>query len=469
MTGRRPTRHGRSISVQRAPGGSATIVVLWSIAIASIIVAATQLVTWRTTVLGQSAVGRVQARWAARAGIERVIATLGRHTETPDADDPMSLVRDLEFDWTGSLESGSWDIRHVAEGEEFRGPLDLHSRMNINSITKLQLGELPDISIDTVDSILDWRDEDEEVQGIGAERSFYEGRDLGYVPRNAPFKSITELELVAGAWPEYVRGEDWNLNNRLDGNEDDGENATPEDDADGRLDTGWAGYLTARSIDSPTGRSGFPKIRLTADTDTEELMEVTGVDETQAGALMAFAETANGVMGPLLSIDLGELVGQPAQNTGRSSGRSTGRTSRNSRGSDEDAVSSLDTEQLRAVFAECTMTDFTGPDRIPGKVNLNTAGPEVLALIFDNDPAIAESIMALRQSRAEGITSIVDLLEVRRIDPQLLSTVADQIDVTGWVYSISSRGISRTGQEVEIHAVVDRSTLPVKIIEYRED
>lgn len=444
--------------------------VLWSIAIASVIVAATQMVTWRTTVLGQSAVGRVQARWAARAGIERIIATLARHTETPDADDPMAIVRDLEFDWTGTLETGSWDIRHVAEGEEFRGPLDLHSRMNINSITKLQLGEIPEMSIDTVDSILDWRDEDEEVQGIGAERSFYEGRDLGYVPRNAPFKSITELELVAGAWPEYVRGEDWNLNNRLDGNEDDGENATPEDDADGRLDIGWAGYLTARSTDSPLGRSGFPKIRLTADADSAEVMEVTGVDEAQATALMNFAETANGIMGPLLSIDLGELVGQPAQQTNRSRGRSTGRTSRNSRGgSNEEGVSSLDTEQLKAIFAECTMTDYTGPDRIPGKVNLNTAGPEVLTLIFDNDPAIAESILALRQSRAEGITSIVDLLEVRRIDPELLSTVADQLDVTGWVYSISSRGISRTGQEIEIHAVVDRSTLPVKILEYRED
>ena len=174
-------------------------------------------------------------------------------------------------------------------------------------------------------------------------------------------------------------------------------------------------------------------------------------------------------MGPLLSVDLGELVGQPAQNAGSSRGRSTGRTSRNSGGSGDDGVAALDTEQLKAIFAECTMTDFSGPDRIPGKVNLNTAGPEVLTLIFDNDPAVAESILALRQSRAEGITSIVDLLEVRRIDPELLSTVADQLDVTGWVYSISSRGISPTGQEIEIHAVVDRSTLPVKIIEYRED
>ena len=56
----------------RPPNGSATIVVLWSIAIAAIIVAATQMVSWRTATLGRSSIGRVQARWAARAGVERV-------------------------------------------------------------------------------------------------------------------------------------------------------------------------------------------------------------------------------------------------------------------------------------------------------------------------------------------------------------------------------------------------------------
>jgi hypothetical protein len=38
------------------------------------------------------------------------------------------------------------------------------------------------------------------------------------------------------------------------------------------------------------------------------------------------------------------------------------------------------------------------------------------------------------------------------------------------VFTIVSRGKSKSsGQEVEIIAVVDRSTIPIKIIEYRED
>lgn len=448
--------------------GSATIVVLWSIAIAAIVVAATQFVTWRTAALGHATLGRVQARWAARAGIERIVSTLAYHTQSPDPEDPMAIIRDLEFDWQGDVESGRWDIRHAEEGLELKGPLDLHSRINLNLATKTQLLLVPDISIDTVDAILDWRDEDDEVQGIGAERSFYEGRDLEYIPRNGPFKSIAELELVAGAWPEFVRGEDWNLNDRLDPGEDDGETSAPDDDADGILDPGWAGYLTARSIDSPLGLSGLPRIDLRR-TSPEELVEVLGVDETQAEALIQYASNDNPQLGSLLVVDLGELVGAPS--TGGSSSRSSGRSTagRNSGANAAPAVEPLSEDQLRAVFAECTVTDFDGSTPPAGRVNLNTAGPEVLRMIFFDDPGVAESILALRQSRAEGITSIVDLLELRRVDPAELAGVADLLDVTGWTFSVTSRGTSNTGQEVEIHAVLDRSNLPVRILEYRED
>lgn len=459
----RRTRQSSARSTTRRLG-SATIVVLWSIAIASIIVATTQLVTWRTATLGYTSLGRVQARWAARAGVERIIATLAYNTENADPEDPMALFRDLEYDWAGSLETGSWDIRHAEEGLELKGPLDLHSKLNINLANKIQLLEIADMSIDTADAILDWRDEDDEVQGIGAERDFYEGRDLGYFPRNGNFKSIAELELVAGAWPEFVRGEDWNLNDRLDSNEDDGDLATPDDDLDGELDPGWAGYLTARSVDAPTGLSGLPRIDL-RDSSSDELMDVLEVDQAQAEALLQYAGGENANLGALLIVELGELTGAESTSNSPSTGRSRG--GRNA--SSAPAVEPLSDDQLRRIFAECTLTDYSGPTPPPGRVNLNTAGPEVLRIIFEGDPGVADSIMALRQSRAEGITSIVDLLEVRRIQPETLSGLSPLLDVTGWTFSITSRGTSENGQEVEIHAVVDRSSLPVRILEYRED
>ena len=328
-------------------GGSATIVVLWSIAIAAIIVAAAQLVTWRTATLGRSAIGRVQARWAARAGVERIIATLAYNTENADPEDPMALFRDLEYDWAGSLETGNWDIRHAEEGLELKGPLDLHSKLNINLANKIQLLEIADMSIDTADAILDWLDEDDEVQGIGAEADFYEGRDMGYMPRNGAIRSIAELELVAGAWPEYVRGEDWNLNNRMDPNENDGDIAAPSDDRDGELDPGWAGYMTARSVDSPLGLSGYPRIDL-RESSAEEILEVINLNDRQAEALIEYAGTENAAMGALLAVQLGDLVGAPSSNTGRSTGRSFGR----SNSSDPEAVDPVDLDLADLVVVQ---------------------------------------------------------------------------------------------------------------------
>ena len=58
----------------------------------------------------------------------------------------------------------------------------------------------------------------------------------------------------------------------------------------------------------------------------------------------------------------------------------------------------------------------------------------------------------------------MDLLDLRRVEPTLLAGIADLLDVTGWTFSVTSRGTSNTGQEVEIHAVLDRSNLPVRIL-----
>ena len=116
---------------------------------------------------------------------------------------------------------------------------------------------------------------------------------MGYTPRNGNFKSVAELELVAGAFAEYVRGEDWNLNNRLDPNEDDGEDSVPPDDADGKLRGGWGSLVTARSRTSPLSHSGFPKIDL-RETTPEELVEALEVDSLQAEALIESVPLAPG-------------------------------------------------------------------------------------------------------------------------------------------------------------------------------
>ncbi len=255
-------RHVHTLKHYAPRKGVVTIMVIWAIAIASIVVAATQILAFREATLGRECISRVQARWAARAGVETMIAIMEWHNANPDPEDALALTRDLESNAFGEVETGTWDIRHFIDGQEWAGPMDENSKLNINVATRMQLLELPNITQDVVDSIYDWRDADNEPQQLGAEADYYRNRGLGYEPRNGNFRSIAELELVAGAWPQYLRGEDWNLNGRLDPNEDDGKRTMPDDNANGKLEAGWSQYLTASTRPVTKSASGQPRLDL---------------------------------------------------------------------------------------------------------------------------------------------------------------------------------------------------------------
>ena len=92
------------------------------------------------------------------------------------------------------------------------------------------------------------------------------------------------MELIAGLEPDDIRGEDWNLNNRLDDNENDGEGSLPEDEPDDVLDGGWAAYLTASSVADGATATGLPRLYFAA-TTAEELQERIGLEPAQASML----------------------------------------------------------------------------------------------------------------------------------------------------------------------------------------
>ena len=73
-------------------------------------------------------------------------------------------------------------------------------------------------------------------------------------------RNIAELELVAGIWGDFVRGEDWDLNQRRDPNEDDGDRTHPDVVPDGYLEMGWAGRLSVQSVRDGATLSGEPRI-----------------------------------------------------------------------------------------------------------------------------------------------------------------------------------------------------------------
>ena len=242
--------------------GSVIVIVIWSVAIAAVIVGAAQVLAFRQAAMGRESIAKVEARWAARAGIEETLAVLEYHTEEPDTSTSRQLYKDLELVADGQLESGDWQIRHVEDGVEIKGPQDEHAKLNINNIDRATLLELDSMTMDVADAIVDWRDTDDNAGMMGAEYDFYVNRDLGYEPRNGPFRSLAELELVAGAFPKYVRGEDQNLNGRLDPNENDGGASEPPDDEALRSDR-IASALIGSSGSSARRTAGGAVFRLT--------------------------------------------------------------------------------------------------------------------------------------------------------------------------------------------------------------
>ncbi|MBX3372355.1 MAG: general secretion pathway protein GspK [Phycisphaeraceae bacterium] len=438
---------------RRRRRGAVVIIVVWSLGIAAMLTASVQLFATRQAMLGHDSVHRIQARWAARGGIENTIAILGWHTEDPVPDDAFALYRDLAFVSRAPLHDASYEISHHVRGRNFPGPMDEHSKININLGNVPLLELLDDMTPDQAAAIMDWVDEDEDPNMFGAERDHYLA-NYSYLPRNGPMRHISELELVAGIWPDFVRGEDFNLNNRLDPNENDGPRSFPDDNADGILDAGWAQSLTTATVDHGSTRTGLPRIHLRR-AEPREVMERLGVTEPQARRLIAFGRVPENRLEQLLVVPLNQI-----SPTGQTTGQQT----------PDPALEPLTREQLEAALDELRMLPLH--DRQPGRINLNTVDEDLLRRIMEarNLPTyVADELIYLRNSRPEGITSMAALLELTDTSSQLLQALTELFTTRSDVFAISSVGRSEvSGLEVEIVVTVDRSTVPVRILEYRE-
>ncbi|MSR44390.1 MAG: hypothetical protein EXS15_03405 [Phycisphaerales bacterium] len=457
------------------------MIVIWAVAISAAIVGGIQIMSFRQAVLGNDALARVQARWAARAGVETMIAILEYHTENPDPTDALVMILDLQDHSSGTLETGSFDIRHFLDGQEFAGPLDEHSKANINLLSSAEFLNIRDMTPDVVGAITDWRDANEEAGMLGAEKPFYHNRGLSYEPRNANFQSFAELELVAGVWPEYTRGEDWNLNGRIDSNEDDGDQTWPEDKPDGILDAGWSELLTAVSRSAAMSPSGEDRLLL-AEASTQDVVDRTGITEPQASALLAYAKLPNARLEQLLSVPLttlsqsggtsgaqssGGKSGSGSSTAGGRTGRSSGGRTPTTGGATQGGPGNLDNAAIGRVLNECTLTEFKRPG--PGKININTVTGAVLRDVFDMNPKLVDTILSRRDAKPTGLTSLAAVLDIPGMTAQTLAPIAKNLDVQSFVFTITSRGRSFiVGGESEMIVTVDRSMLPAQVLSYRE-
>lgn len=433
----------------------ALLVVLWAIVLAAVVLSALQSASYTQAVAGREALARVRASWAARGGVEAMISRLefntvgGTSTSTFEALDAMAGMAEGEF------KESSYRVSYTGTNGEVFGARDAHASLNINRLSAEQLGNLDPLMLeDAVAGVLDWIDPDDEANPLGAEVGYYQGLAHPYEPRNAIMRTIGELEQVVGATADEVRGEDWNQNGFLDANEDDGDASLPRDNADGKLDGGWSGILTAESVDGGKTPSGQDPLDLTK-ASTGEVASRLGIESSQADVIVKWAtEGDNPTMGDYIRRRLNQL-----EDTLNARNEVRGSRSR---------TRALEANELGKLLDECTIgaadTARFGNGDIPGKLNVNTAPEKVLEMIPEIGVTLADSIVSAREGKAKGFETLADLLEVEGMTRANLARIYDVLTVRSNVFVVRCKGRdTRSGIEVEMLVTLDRSSSAVVI------
>lgn len=409
--------------------------------------ASIQIASFRQAASGREALARVRATWAARAGIENVIAKVQGQTRQSTPVSTVAIVASIAAEADGLVANATWRIEHTDEnGTTQPGILDTHARININLMTPADLILLPDMTEDIAGAIVDYIDADEDPGTSGAENETYGALEHAYKARNAPIRNLATLDLVFNVRPEYVRGIDSDLDNIVSTRERSSSDLTSRTSS--VAVAGWSAFITAASSTSGLSPTGDRKIDLTA-AQSSELTALLGINSTQADSIISAAATTAATMESFLRTALSTLATQAAQASGTT-------LPANRRPQD------LTTDQLAILYDSCTIGDPALTK--PGKINLNTVTRDTLNYLSSIDQTLADEIIEYRDSKGGEVASITELLQISGITRAQLATLAAQLDVQSTVFTATSRGRDNaTGIEVEMIVDIDRSTMPLTI------
>lgn len=338
-------------------------------------------------------------------------------------------------------ETGGAPLRYGVERESSR--LDLRTVMDWELLQpgagKRALLALPGMTETIADAILDWMDGDNIARPSGAESEYYSALNPPYAPRNAAPESIEELLLIKGVTRTALFGFDVNQNHRLEVEELSTANSSSTRDASGERLYPWAELLTVYGGEQNRSRDGKPRINLNQVNLLRLHSEVTANFDSRLANFIVFYRQ----FGPY--IGAGQVV------DGASQSPNFALPPRFRFRSQLDLIQSrvqiaypglppvvincplpAEPEQLGRIYGmlydQLTITDNAA---IRGRVNLNTAPPEVLRAVPGLDKALAEQIVTSRSNASNGeqrydehpcwllTESLVDLNKMKEIFPYL--------------------------------------------------
>lgn len=139
---------------------------------------------------------RMQGMYAARSGVQYCRSLLAADDPGVDStQEDWALVQDEAI----ALDVPGFTVNAVVGDES--------ARLNVNTATREMLLGLPGMTEEAADSILDWRDADDEPKPDGAESDYYLSLPSPYEAANGPFETGDELRLVRGVDSKMFEGD----------------------------------------------------------------------------------------------------------------------------------------------------------------------------------------------------------------------------------------------------------------------
>jgi len=278
-----------------------------------------------------------------------------------------------------------WIIGRDPSGDD---PNDLHfglidegSKLNLNYANTNALSYLPNMTMDFAQAIMDWRGTNGTVS--------LDYTSLGYMAKNAAFETEDELRLVYGADTSLLFGDDLNCNGVLDANEKDTTGT-------GELNSGLLEYTTVYTRE-PNFHSGGTMLtnvkNFTKESQWQSFFQSANVSGAKSVAQSVYNSTSSRAVAGIL--DLAVRCRQAG----------------------------MSASDFANIYTNATTTTNT---YIRGRVNVNTAGEDVLTALF-------EGLNNGNDQTAESDAQT--LITYREQNPNLINSI-------GWVYDALGTGNS---------------------------
>lgn len=411
------------------PKGTILIVVMWIVLILATLVIVLAQYT-RTEAMAQSNYQSLaQAEAVAFGAVQYVMALLS-------TEDPAVLFDETyEVEMFEGIAVGDgyfWILRPNLSDDsiyEF-GLTDEAGKVNLNQASLETLLKLPSMTSELANSIIDWKDENEEVSEGGAENETYLLLSDPYQCKNAPLETVEEVLLVKGGSTELLYGEDLNRNGILDWNENDGDYALPDDNNNGKLDPGFFNYVTIHSYEAnaPTADDGTELINVTSNDNRTQFLELLTEVFGERRALEIIA--------PIRLREVDSII-RFFYNTGM--------------------------EYKDFIRIDDRLTT-TGEDRVDGRININNAPEEVLLCLPQLEQQDVDELIRKRSSlKDEEMDSIVWVTEV--LEQEKAIAIGPYITIHSYQYSADIVAVDADGRAFcRYYVIIDMADGAPKIV-----